>query len=78
MFTRLFKRSKSMGSTSSLFGTVQSTTSSSNSGTLYTVTIPGQAPVNLRATNQVEVKRMVREAHGLTRLPAGTTVERAD
>lgn len=75
MFTRLFKRAKTNRATTSFFGTTPQVTSSS-SGTLYTVTIPGKDPVNLRAANQVEVKRMVREAHGLTRLPAGTTVER--
>jgi len=42
----------------------------------YTVTLPNQEPVVLRAKNQVEVKAMVRDAQGLTRLPSGTTVER--
>ena len=46
------------------------------SGILYAVTLPGQEPVMLRAANQVEVKAFVRDAHGLKRLPAGTTVER--
>lgn len=42
----------------------------------YRVQIPGEPPVILRAANQGEVRQFVRDAHGLTRLPAGTTVER--
>lgn len=42
----------------------------------YNVLVPGQIPVVLRAANLVEVKATVREAHGFTRLPAGTKIER--
>lgn len=42
----------------------------------YRVQLPGEGPVILRAANQTEVRAFVREAHGLKRLPAGTTVER--
>lgn len=78
MFTRLFKRTRTSRTSTSFFGTSSAGRNVSSTGTMYTVTIPGSEPVNLRAANQVEVKRMVREANGLTRLPAGTTVERAN
>jgi len=56
---------------------VTNTTATPKAKTIpYSVTIPGQVPVVLRATNLTEVKAQVREAHGLKRLPAGTTVER--
>lgn len=48
----------------------------SSDGFLYAVTLPNQETVMLRAKNLVTVKALVREANNLTRLPAGTTVER--
>jgi len=85
MFTRFFKRAKSnrvvtevAGAASVVSSTVASAVTPTSSGNLYAVTLPGQEPVMLRAKNQVEVKARVREAHGFTRLPAGTTVERVD
>ena len=42
----------------------------------YNVLVPGQVPVVLRGANQNEVRKMVRDAHGLTRLPAGTSITR--
>ncbi len=50
----------------------------SGSGLAYKVTLPGQMPVILRAQNAVEVRKLAREANNLTRLPAGTTVDRID
>lgn len=53
-----------------------STAVSSEDGFLYAVTLPNQETVMLRAKNLAAVKALVREANNLTRLPAGTTVER--
>lgn len=77
MLTNLLRRLRGERSSQPTSESTVSTTATTNtSGTLYSVTIPGQEAVLLRAQNQVEVKRLVRDAQGLTRLPAGTTVER--
>lgn len=85
MFTKFFRRIKEgrvVTETASVANAVASMTTVTaqkpTEGFLYAVTLPGQEPVMLRAKNQVEVKQFVRDAHGLTRLPAGTTVERMD
>ena len=54
------------------------TLNASGDGFLYKVTLPNQEPVMLRAKNKVEVKKLVRGAQGLTKLPAGTVVERIE
>lgn len=75
MFSSLLNRIRGTRTVTNVTN-VFNNTSDNTSGFLYAVTLPGQQPVMLRAQNQVEVKRLVREAHGITRLPAGTTVER--
>jgi len=78
MLTRFLKRIKDGRAVVQVTNVASTLTGSTvkTSGNLYAVTLPGQEPVMLRATNQVEVKALVREAHGLKRLPVGTTVER--
>lgn len=44
----------------------------------YQVAVPGEPEVVLRAYNQPEVRAQAREALGVDRLPAGTTVTRLD
>lgn len=75
MLTKLFNRIRSNRVMDSVVNTI-STTDTTSSGFLYSVSLPGQAEVKLRAKNQKEVKALVREAQGFTRLPAGTTVKR--
>lgn len=74
MFTKFIQRVFSPATATA--NTTAST--ASTSGRKYAVTIPGQQPVVLRASNKVEVKSLVREANGFSRLPAGTVVERVD
>lgn len=77
MFTKFFRRIKEGRAVTEVTNLVTPpSTSKTNNGFLYAVTLPGQETVMLRAKNQVEVKQFVRDANGLTRLPAGTTVER--
>jgi len=74
MLTKLFnklKGSRSVIATTNVFNAPTTT-----SGFLYVVTLPNVGPVTLRAKNQVEAKALVRDAHGLKRLPTGTTVTR--
>lgn len=79
MFTKVFQRLFGANDVVDTLTAVQgSEVKSENSIRIYEVTIPGQQPVRLRAKNQVEVKAMVREAQGLSRLPAGTTVDRVN
>lgn len=83
MFTRFFRRIKngrSVVDTVEVEATTPTRTAATTNTSLplYEVNMPGEATVRLRAKNQTEVRKMVRAAHDLNRLPAGTTVERVD
>ena len=87
MFTKFFRRIKNgrsvvdtvdVADTTAATAPSTSATTDTDSGILYAVSMPGEPTVRLRAKNQTEVRAMARQAHGLKRLPAGTTVERLD
>ena len=84
MFTRFFRRIKngrSVVDTTTVEAEAPKATASTTTDKtlpLYEVTLPGEPVVRLRAKNQTEVRKMVRAANSLKRLPAGTTVERVD
>jgi hypothetical protein len=71
MFTKILNKVRGTKPTS-----LTTTTVTPAKTFLYSVTLPGEEAVLLRAMNQVEVKAFVRDAHNLKRLPAGTIVER--
>lgn len=58
--------------------TTTPTTSGATKAYRYEVALPGETPVVLRAANERAVRKNVRDAHNLKRLPAGTTVNRLD
>lgn len=81
MFTRFFRRIKNGRSVVDTVDVEVEAPKAKAADTklpLYAVTIPGEPTVRLRAKNQTEVRKMVRAANDLKRLPAGTTVERVD